>query len=56
MSVIKQIYSNNGTACISLPKKVLFKSGFEIGDNVQILYGKEKKCIILVGVDDVDIK
>lgn len=55
MSVIKPIYSNNGTACVSLPKKVLQKSCLEIGDNLQILYGKDKKCIILVGVDHVDI-
>ena len=56
MSEIRQIKEfTSGTAFITLPKSTLTKSNLDIGDNVQILYSKDKKCLILVGVANDDI-
>ena len=56
MSDIRQIKEfSSGTAFITLPKTTLNKSELDIGDNVQILFSKTKKCIILVGVESGDI-
>ena len=56
MSEIRQIKEfSSGTAFITLPKSTLKKSNLEVGSNVQVLYSKDKNCLILVGVASDDV-
>ena len=44
---LSRIRENNGTAVLTIPKKVLLNCGFKIGDDVRLLIGADNKCVVI---------
>lgn len=44
---LSRIREINGTAVLTLPKRILDKCDFEIGNDVRLLIASDNRCIII---------